>query len=103
VYAPAVHDWPLTLPLAVLLIASGVLAFRVTPTRVARDLLLALAAGVIASLIVNDATGFMLIGGIACASGIARFTPTGATVRMRMLSRAGSARGRAARNRVAAD
>ena len=43
VYAPAVHEWPLTLPLAVLMVASGVLAFRVTRAREARDLLLALA------------------------------------------------------------
>lgn len=88
VYAPAMRDWPLTLPLAVLLIASTVIAFRVTRARVARDLLLALAAGVTASLLVNDATGFMLAGGIACTSGIARFTPRGAPIRLRMFSRA---------------
>ncbi len=87
VYAPAVHDWPLTLPLAILLIASGVLAFWVTRARVARDLLLALAAGLIASLLVNDATGFMLAAGIACASAVARFTPTGAPLRLLVLSR----------------
>src|SRR5262249_44778653 len=50
VYAPAVHDWPLTLPLTVLLVVSVVLAFRVTRARAARDLLLALATGLIASL-----------------------------------------------------
>jgi hypothetical protein len=87
VYAPAVHDWPLTLPLALLLITSGVLAFRVTRARAARDLLLALAAGLIASLLVNDATGFMLTGGIACASAVARFTPTGARIRLPVPSR----------------
>ena len=87
VYAPAVHEWPLTLPLAVLLIAGGVLAFRVTPAREARDLLLALATGVIASLLINDATGFMLAGGIACASAVARFAPSGAPVRVLVLSR----------------
>ncbi len=87
VYAPAVHEWPLTLPLALLLIASGVLAFRVTRARAARDLLIALAAGLIASLLINDATGFMLTAGIACASAVARFTPTGARVRLPVLSR----------------
>lgn len=87
VYAPAVHEWPLTLPLAVLLVAAGVLAFRVTPTRAARDLLLALATGVIASLLINDATGFMLAGGIACASAAARFAPNGAPLRVPVLSR----------------
>lgn len=87
VYAPALHDWPLTLPLAVLLVVSGVLAFRVTRARDARDLLLALATGLIASLVINDATGFMLAGGIACASAVARFTPSGEALRVPVLSR----------------
>ncbi|HEU5243488.1 MAG TPA: hypothetical protein VFU33_03730 [Gaiellaceae bacterium] len=93
VYAPAVHEWPLTLPLAVLLVACGVLAFRVTRDRAAHDLLLALATGLIASLLVNDATGFMLAAGIACASAVARFAPSGAPVRLPVP--ASVARGRA--------
>jgi hypothetical protein len=87
VYAPAVQDWRLTLPLAILLIISGALTFRVTRARAARDLLLALSAGLIASLLINDATGFMLTAGIACNSAVARFTPTGARIRLRVLSR----------------
>jgi hypothetical protein len=87
VYAPAVHDWPLTLPLAVLLIASAVLTLRVTHARAARDLLFALTSGIAASLLVNDATGFMLAGGIACACSVARFTPTGVPVPWLELSR----------------
>lgn len=87
VYAPAVHEWPLTLPLAVILVACGVLAFRATRTRAARDILLALATGLIASLLVNDATGFMLAGGIACASAVARFAPSGAPIRVPALAR----------------
>jgi hypothetical protein len=96
VYTPALHDWPLTLPLVLLLIVSGVLAFRVTRARAARDLLLALAAGLIASLLVNDATGFMLAAGIGCASAAARFTPTGAPIRWLELSRVRTARRAAA-------
>jgi hypothetical protein len=91
VYTPAVQDWKLTLPLAILLITSGVLSLRVTRARAARDLLLALAAGLFASLVINDATGFMLTAGIACTSAVARFTPTGARVRLRVLSRARAA------------
>ncbi len=87
VYTPALHDWPLTLPLALLLLVSGVLAFRVTRARAARDLLLALAAGLVASLLVNDATGFMLAAGIGCASAAARFTPSGVPIRWLELSR----------------
>lgn len=86
VYTPAVHDWPLTLPLAVLLIISGVVAFRGRRARVTRDLLLALAAGLIASLLVNDATGFMLAAGIGGTSTLARFTPAGAPLRLLTLS-----------------
>jgi hypothetical protein len=87
VYTPAVHDWPLTLPLALLLVGGGLLAFRVTPARAARDLLVALTAGMMASLLVNDATGFMLAAGIGCTSAAARFTPTGAPIRWLELSR----------------
>jgi hypothetical protein len=87
VYTPAVHDWPLILPLVLLLIGSGVLAFRVTRTRAARDLVVAMAVGLIASLLVNDATGFMLAAGIGCMSAAARFTPTGAPIRWPELSR----------------
>ena len=87
VYAPAVHDWLLTLPLALLLVASCVLAFRVTRARAARDLLIALTVGLAASLLINDATGFMLAAGIGCSSAVARFTPTGARVRLPVVSR----------------
>lgn len=87
VYTPALHDWPLTLPLALLLVVSGVLAFSVTRSRAARDLLLALTVGLIASLLVNDATGFMLAAGIGCASSAMRFAPTGAPIRWLELSR----------------
>jgi hypothetical protein len=87
VYTPAIHDWPLTLPLVILLLTSAVLAFRVTRARAARDVLLALVAGLIASLLINDATGFMLTAGIACTSAVARFTPTGTRVRFPVLSR----------------
>lgn len=87
VYIPALHDWPLTLPLAILLVVGGVLALRATGARAARDLLLALAAGLTASLLVNDATGFMLAAGISCASAAARFTPTGTPVRWLELAR----------------
>jgi hypothetical protein len=87
VYAPAVHDWPLTLPLALLLIASCVLAFRVTRARAARDLLIALTVGLVASLLINDATGFMLAAGIGCSSAVARFAPTGARIRLPVVAR----------------
>ena len=87
VYTPAVHDWPLTLPLTVLLTVSGVLAFRATRARSGLDLLLALAAGLLASLLVNDATGFMLTAGIACTSAAARFTPIGTRIRLPMVAR----------------
>ena len=87
VYTPALHDWPMTLPLALLMVVGGVLAYRVTPARAGRDLLLALAAGLVASLLVNDATGFMLIAGLGCTSAVARFTPTGAPIRLAVLSR----------------
>jgi hypothetical protein len=65
-----------------------VLALRVTRARAGRDVLYALAAGLLASLLINDATGFMLAAGIACACATARFTPTGVPVRWLQLSHA---------------
>jgi hypothetical protein len=82
VYAPALHDWPLTLPLAIVLVVSAVLAWRVTRERVGRDLFVALIAGLVSSLLINDATGFMLAAGIGCTSAVARFFPTGAPLRV---------------------
>jgi hypothetical protein len=87
VYAPAIHDWPLTLPLALMLTVSVVLALRSSRARVTRDVLFALVAGLLASLLINDATGFMLAAGIACASAVVRFAPTGEPVRVPVLAR----------------
>ena len=84
VYAPAFHDWPLTLPLTIVLVVSTVLVFRVTRARAGRDLLVALVAGLVSSLLINDATGFMLAAGIGCTSAVARFFPTGEPFRVRI-------------------
>jgi hypothetical protein len=84
VYQPAIHDWPLTLPLALVLVVSLVLAFRSSRVRASRELLVALVAGLVASLGINDATGFMLAAGIGCTWAVARFVPTGEPVRVWM-------------------
>ena len=84
VYEPAIHDWPLTLPLALILVVGVGFAFRSTHSRGGRDVLLALVVGLGASLLINDATGFMLAAGIGCTSAVARFVPTGAPVRIRL-------------------
>jgi hypothetical protein len=84
VYVPALHDWPLTLPLAVILVVSGVFAVRSSRARVSRDILFALGAGLLASLLINDATGFMLAAGIGCTSAVTRFVPSGVPFRLRI-------------------
>lgn len=84
VYQPAVHDWPLTLPLALILAVSLVLAFRSSRARASREILIALVVGLVASLGINDATGFMLSAGIGCTWAVARFVPTGEPVRVRI-------------------
>ncbi len=81
-YAPAVHAWPLTLPLALAFLVALVLAFRASSRRVVRDVLVALAAGMVASLVVNDSTAYILAGGVACVGALARFNPEVRTVRV---------------------
>lgn len=74
-YAPAVHQWTLVAPLAAV---SGValwVAFRVSQRRPERDLVVALAAGLATSLVVNDSAAYVLAAGIAATAAVG--TPGG--------------------------
>ncbi len=85
-YKPAVAAWPMTLPLAAILVAAFVLALRASRARASRDLLVALAAGLVASLVVNDSTAYILGGGIAAVGALARFVPEVRPVRVPVLA-----------------
>src|SRR5581483_2367872 len=87
-YAPALEAWPLTLPLAVGFVLALGVAFRSTQRRVVRDVLVALAAGMFVSLLVNDSTAYILAGGIAAVGALVRFNPEVRAARVPSLARA---------------
>ncbi len=70
-YLPALHAWPLVLPLAIWLVAVFAFALR-TAERAARDLVLATGLAIVASLLVNDSAAYELAGGVAVVAAVAR-------------------------------
>lgn len=90
-YVPALHAWPMVVPLLLVLVAAFALAWR-RARKDTRDLLLALGVGIVTSLLVNDSAAYELVGGIAVVGAVARFVPTATPVRVReripVLSRA---------------
>jgi hypothetical protein len=87
-YAPALHQWPMTLPLALCFLAALALALRSARRRVVRDVLLALVAAMVASLLVNDSTAYILAAGIAAVAMLSRFSPEVQPLRIPVLARA---------------
>ena len=86
-YAPAVHNWPLVLPLALWFVAVMVLAVRVAQRRATRDLVLAVGLAIGTSLLVNDSATYELVGGVAALAALVRFTPTVAPLTVPVLAR----------------
>ena len=75
-YLPALHNWPLVLPLALWFAAALVLAIRVARRRATRDLVLAVGLAIGTSLLVNDSATYELVGGVATLAALVRFTPS---------------------------
>jgi hypothetical protein len=75
-YLPALHDWPLVLPLAIWFATALVVAFRVARSRASRDLVIAIGLAVGTSLLVNDSATYELVGGVATLAAVVRFRPT---------------------------
>ncbi|HVA31671.1 MAG TPA: hypothetical protein VMU58_10400 [Gaiellaceae bacterium] len=74
-YMPALHNWPLVLPLALWFAAALVLAIRLARRRATRDLVLAVGLAIGTSLLVNDSATYELVGGVAALAALVRFTP----------------------------
>jgi hypothetical protein len=74
-YAPAVHNWPLVLPLALWFVATLVVAIRLAHRRATHDLVLAVGLAIGTSLLVNDSATYELVGGVAALAALVRFTP----------------------------
>jgi hypothetical protein len=75
-YLPALHNWPLLLPLALWFAAAFLVALRVARTRASSDLVMALGLAIGTSLLVNDSAAYELAGGVAALAAVVRFTPT---------------------------
>jgi hypothetical protein len=75
-YLPALHNWPLLLPLAIWFGAVLLVALRVAHTRASSDLVVALGLAIGTSLLVNDSAAYELTGGVAAIAAVVRFKPS---------------------------
>jgi len=88
-YLPALHNWPLVLPLAIWFVASFAIAVVVSRRRPPRDFVLALGIAMVVSLLVNDSAMYELTGGVVVLGALMRFAPAPAVpVTVRSLVRA---------------
>ncbi len=78
-YLPALHQWPLLVPLGLMLAAAFAVAVRACE-RSSRDLVFAASLALAISLLVNDSGTYELAGGVAVIAALARFTTAVATV-----------------------
>jgi hypothetical protein len=74
-YLPALHNWPLLLPLTLWFAAAFVVAMRVARSRASTDLVMAVGLAIGTSLLVNDSASYELAGGVAALAAVVRFTP----------------------------
>ena len=74
-YMPAVHNWPVVMPLAIWFLVSFAIALTVARRRTARDFMLALGLAMVTSLVVNDSAMYELTGGIVVLAALVRFAP----------------------------
>jgi hypothetical protein len=75
-YLPALHNWPLLLPLGLWFAAAFFVALRVTRSRASGDLVMAIGLAIGTSLLVNDSAAYELAGGVAAIAAVVRFRPT---------------------------
>jgi hypothetical protein len=86
-YEPALHNWPLVLPLALWFGAALVVAIRVARRPTTRDLVVAVALAISTSLLVNDSATYELVGGVAALAALVRFTPAVVPITVPVLAR----------------
>jgi hypothetical protein len=86
-YAPALHNWPLVLPLALWFVAAFAIALYSARNRASRDLIFGLVLAIVTSLLVNDSATYELVAGVAVIAALVRFTPSAAPLRLTALAR----------------
>jgi hypothetical protein len=88
-YVPALHNWPVVMPLAVWFVATFAASLYVARRRPTRDFVITLGFAIVASLLVNDSAMYELTGGVAVLGSLVRFAPAPAVpVTVRSLVRA---------------
>jgi hypothetical protein len=88
-YMPAIHKWPLVMPLGLWFLFTFAVALFVARRRPTRDFVLTLGIAIAASLLVNDSAMYELTGGVAVLAALGRFAPAPAVpVTVRSLVRA---------------
>jgi hypothetical protein len=88
-YLPAIHKWPLVMPLGLWFLFTFAGALFVARRRPTRDFVFTLGLAIAASLLVNDSAMYELTGGVAVLAGLGRFAPAPAVpVTVRSLVRA---------------
>ena len=74
-YLPAIHNWPVVMPLALWFLVTFAVALVVARHRPTRDFVLTLGIAVVASLLVNDSAMYELTGGVVVLAALLRFAP----------------------------
>jgi hypothetical protein len=88
-YLPAIHKWPLVMPLGLWFLFTFAGALFVARRRPTRDFVFTLGLAIAASLLVNDSAMYELTGGVAVLAALGRFAPAPAVpVTVRSLVRA---------------
>jgi hypothetical protein len=86
-YTPALHNWPLVLPLALWFGATLIVAIRLARRPATRDLVFAVGLAIGTSLLVNDSATYELVGGVATLAALVRFTPSAVPLTVPALAR----------------
>jgi len=74
-YMPAIHNWPLVLPLTLWFLFTFAGALYVARRRPTRDFVLTLGLAIVTSLLVNDSAMYEVTAGVAVVAALARFVP----------------------------
>ncbi|MGH2972967.1 MAG: hypothetical protein ACRDLE_12720, partial [Gaiellaceae bacterium] len=74
-YLPAIHNWPLVMPLALWFLVTFAVALVVARRRPMRDFVFALGIAIVTSLLVNDSATYELTAGVAVVAALFRFAP----------------------------
>jgi hypothetical protein len=88
-YLPAIHKWPVVMPLGIWFLITFAISLVIARHRPMRDFVLALGLAIFASLLVNDSAMYELAAGVGVLAALVRFAPAPAVpVTVRSLIRA---------------